>query len=313
MCGRPSGARTRYRDVNAHIFALYEAGQHREALDVLESARVTLKPWAAELAYLEACLRGTLGDRQGAITALQRGVDQGAWWDPEVLTGDDDLAGLRGMPVFAEIIGVAATRWQRNNTNPDRSGDVLVEPTGKKAVALLVALHGAEEDADDAVEQWGTATESSAAVLGIRSSQRVSPQYRTWPDASLALTEIEDALVRLPERLRPLPVVAAGFSAGGRVALSWALSGTPQTVAGVIAVAPAVSTRLIADLPALDQRLRPAQLLVGEQDTLLDAVTDVAERLVDSGFVLEVVPGCGHEFPRDFPRRLSRLLTELAE
>lgn len=309
------GDKARYRDINARVFSLYAAERHREALDLLQSAVVELKPWIAELAYLQACLLATMGDRHGAVAALRQAVEYGAWWNPDVLSGDEDLTGLKGMPAFDEVARLATARWKRHNSSLDRSGDVLVEPEGK-AVALLVALHGAEEDANDAIEHWGTSVESSVAVLGVRSSQRVSPNYRTWPNAELATSETMEALGRLPERLTSLPLVAAGFSAGGRVALNWALSERPQRVTGVVAVAPAISIDSVAASPnrsaTRTPHLRPAHLLVGDQDPLRDDITAVAATLSDSGFVLDVIPGCGHEFPHDFPQRLARLLTDVA-
>jgi predicted esterase len=305
------GDAARYRDVNVRVFDLYEAGRHREALGLLESAIGELEPWVAELAYLQACLLATTNDRLGAVAALQDAVGRGGWWDPDVLTGDDDLASLRGMPPFEEVLQVAKTRWQRHNASLDRSGDVLVEAV-EMPVAVLVALHGAEEDALDAVEHWGTAADSSMAVLGVRSSQRVSPNYRTWPDADRAVSEISDALRRLPEHLTSLPIVAAGFSAGGRVALNWALTERPQAVTGVIAMAPAISLDTVAVRPELQvTQWCPARLLVGEQDSLRDQVTSVAATLSESGFAVDVVPGCGHEFPVDFGSRLARLLTDV--
>lgn len=172
---------------------------------------------------------------------------------------------------------------------------------------VVLALHGAEEDADDAMAAWGSATSHGCAVLAIRSSQLTSPRYRSWPDPQRAAAEIAGAHRLLPDRLRSLPTVAAGFSAGGRVALQWALSAHPFPVSGVIAVAPAAS---VGTLPARTSRnqLSPALIIVGADDELAEDVVGLEQEL-DSGpsgpFTLDLVPGLGHGFPDDFPARLA--------
>ena len=158
---------------------------------------------------------------------------------------------------------------------------------------------------------WGGLTALGLAVLAVRSSQRTSPRYRSWPDPLRAAQEVGEAHAVLPDRLRSLPIVAAGFSAGGRIALRWPLSADPVPVRGVVAVAPALS---VEDLgrPVVPAGLRPAVLVVGADDDLAQDVTALAERLRGSGFTLEVVPGLGHRVPDDLAARLAPALDALA-
>jgi alpha-beta hydrolase superfamily lysophospholipase len=221
---------------------------------------------------------------------------------------DDDLAGLQALEPFTRLVDRSRVQWEQANAHPDRSGDRLARPDAAPR-GVVVALHGAEEDADDAMAAWRPATSHGFAVLAIRSSQRTSPHYRSWPDPDRAAAEIAEARQLLPEQLRSLPTVAAGFSAGGRIALQWALSGSPGPVSGVIAVAPAASA---GSLPrrASGTELSPALLIVGADDELADDVVGVAEELGSGsgGFRLDVVPGLGHRFPDDFPERLAAAL-----
>ena len=293
-----------YRALSDSIFDLYGRGQQREALALLEAPHPELLPWQAELAHLKACLHGSLGETDEALETLAAAHAAGGWWDPSILLEDDDLEPLTWVREFMELVESSRERWTLANAEPDRAGDRLALPSGPTR-GVVVALHGAEEDADDAITAWGSATELGFAVLAVRSSQRTSPSYRSWPDQERAAAEIADALAALPAELRSLPVVAAGFSAGGRVALRWALTGTPCAVAGVIAVAPAVQADLGESLAAA---LDPAVLLVGADDDLRDDVAAAGEKLATSGFTVEVVPGLGHHFPDDFPQRLQKLL-----
>jgi predicted esterase len=116
--------------------------------------------------------------------------------------------------------------------------------------------------------------------------------------------DIARALDELPAELRELPLIAAGFSAGGRAALDWALTAQPAKAAGVIVVAPA-----LRELPGEAQnKLQPAAVLIGEDDDLLEVVDTAAEQLAAFGLHLERVPDLTHEFPQDLGERLRELL-----
>ena len=293
-----------YRALSDSVFALYEAGQQREALGLLDASGPELVPWQAEIAHLKACLHGSLGEPEQALAALARAHAADGWWDPAILVEDDDLASLTDLPRFAELVESSRSRWEQANAEPDRSGDRIAWPAAP-ARGVLVALHGAEEDADDAITAWGTATELGLVVLAVRSSQRTSPSYRSWPDQERADAEIVAALATLPADQRDLPVIAAGFSAGGRTALLWGLSATPNTVAGVVVVAPAVRGELDQ---SNGQALVPALIIVGEDDDLRDDVVAAGRVLGAAGFTTDVVAGLGHRFPDDFPQRLATAL-----
>jgi hypothetical protein len=89
--------------------------------------------------------------------------------------------------------------------------------------SVVVALDGAGRRAAKAHEQWAAVLDIGFALLSVESSQLMSPMYRTWPDPEHARQDIDRAIGRLPDELRELPLIAAGFSAGGPAALDWAL------------------------------------------------------------------------------------------
>ena len=302
----PINPREQYRTLSDTVFRLYAEHRRSEAIDLITESSAELQPWRAELAHLTACLLGSLGNHNEALDTLATAHAAGSWWDPRILVDDDDLAGLREIGRFTGLVESSRGRWERANADQDRSGDRLGLPAAAPR-GLVLALHGAEEDADDAMAAWGSATSNGFAVLAIRSSQLTSPRYRSWPDPQRAAAEIAEARRLLPDQLRSLPAVAAGFSAGGRVALQWALSADPFPVSGVIAVAPAASAGTLPPRASRDQ-LSPALIIVGADDELAEDVVGLAEEL-DSGpsghFTLDVVPGLGHGFPDDFPARLA--------
>jgi dienelactone hydrolase len=125
--------------------------------------------------------------------------------------------------------------------------------------------------------------------------------YRTWPDPAQARADIARALTELPVELGGLPVLAAGFSAGGRVAVDWALTAQPTPVTGVLAMAPA-----LRELPPETRTLSPATIWIGSDDDLLEVVDGASDQL--PGLTIERIPGLGHTFPPDFGDRLTQVL-----
>jgi len=275
------------------VFTAYAEERFDDGLARLDSAPEELEAWQAELAYHRACLLGASGAPDAALAALQTASTAGGWWDPAVLRDEDDLAALRGRADFEELVATSAPRWE-DGQRLDRSGDILLEATGPPR-GLLVALHGAEEDASDAAHAWGVAREVGLAVLAVRSSRRTSPSYRTWGPDALSSPDLADALAT--HGVEPdAPLYVAGFSAGGRIAIDWSLRRQPVPVTGVIAVAPALTTEALpsaAPGPALD----PARILVGSEDDLLEDVLAVGESLAGAGFRVDVLDGVGHEVP----------------
>jgi predicted esterase len=308
----------RYDHLTDRISTLYDEGLQPVALDLLDAADPDLEPWAAELAHLRACLLGSIHETTEALTTLQKASAAGAWWAEEILTEDDDLAALQYLPAFQQL--VASSRARRVTSEdppliqlpsdatqadgagaPRRAADALgtVRPCG-----VVVALHGAGQRAGHAMRDWAGVLELGYALVGVESSQLMSPMYRTWPDPAEAAKDIARALDQLPTQLQGLPLIAAGFSAGGRVALNWAVEADPVPAAGVVVLAPALRGLPEKALSALS----PASILIGTADDLLEVVDNAEGQLAGLGFTVDRLPGLGHEFPQDLVERLRGLL-----
>jgi predicted esterase len=290
-------AEDRYDALTDEAAALYDDGRTADALALMDGAD-DLGPWSAELAHLRACLLGSLGRPDEALAVLQRAADAGAWWAEPILTEDDDLAGLQDLPAFQQVV---ATSRERRTTDP--TPPLIQRPAGEP-VRVVVALHGAGQRAVHAARDWSPVLDLGCALVCVESSQLMSPMYRTWPDPAAARDDIARALTHLPDELQGLPLVAAGFSAGGRPALDWALTGLPQRANGVLVLAPALRTLP----PAATNALSPAVVLIGTDDDLLDVVTDAAAQLETFGLEIKVLPGESHRFPAGFARLLAGIL-----
>jgi dienelactone hydrolase len=287
----------RYDQLTDRVSTLYDEGLQQVALDLLDSVGDELGPWAAELAHLRACLLGSIGESTEALVALQEASAAGAWWEEGILTEDDDLAALQYLPAFQAMVELSRTRKVTAEDPPQIA-------YSKKSCGVVVALHGAGQRASHALRDWAAVLDLGYALVCVESSQLMSPMYRTWPDPAESAKDIARALSYLPAELRGLPLFAAGFSAGGRAALNWAVGADPVPAAGVVVLAPA--------LRALPEKARtplsPAHILIGTADELLEVVDNAEPRLSTLGLTIDRVPGLAHEFPQDFAARLGSVL-----
>ena len=296
----------RYDRLTDRVFALYEEGLQPVALELLAAVDPELEPWSAELAHQRACLLGSIDEPAEALRVLQEAGDAGGWWSPEILE-DDDLAALQDLPAFQKLVALSRDRRTTPQDPPlIQLPKAAPASTGSAPTAfpgVVVALHGAGQRASHAMRDWAGVLELGYALVGVESSQLMSPMYRTWPDPAIAREDIARALAQLPDELRGLPLIAAGFSAGGRVALDWALTGQPEQAAGVVVLAPA-----LRELPAeAHGALQPATVLIGTEDDLIEVVDEAADQLAALGLTIHKVPALGHEFPDDLTVHLRAL------
>jgi predicted esterase len=288
-------AEDRYDALTDEVAALYDDGRQADALALMDAADDGLSPWTAELAHLRACLLGSLGRPDEALAVLQQATDAGAWWAESILTEDDDLAGLEQLPGFDQVLSLSRDRRTTDPTPP-------VVQLGTSPQRVVVALHGAGQRATHAARDWSPVLDLGCALVCVESSQLMSPMYRTWPDPDAAREDIARALSHLPDELRGLPLIAAGFSAGGRAALDWALTALPQPADGVLILAPALRA-----LPrAAANSLSPAIAWIGSEDDLLETVTGAP--LDALGVETRILPAEGHQVPAGFKQLLAEFL-----
>ncbi len=300
------GEAARYAVVSGRVGALYEQEEYDAALAVIDAERAALPTYLSDLAHLAACLHARAGNPAAALRDLQRAAARGAWWHPRLLLEDDDLATVRRLGGFDDLVAEATARSAAAQSGLPAQPPVVLRPEGGAAArGLLVVLHGAGQDAAGAAAQWSAATRAAGWVLvAVDSSQMSTPTYRSWPDQQVAAVDVATALATLGPADRQLLVVAGGFSAGARAALLWAISADPVPVAGVVAVSPAVWPEQTSS--ATDQP--PGVVLIGADDDLLPTTREAIEPL--PGVRLEVVDGLAHDYPDDFDSWLTATLED---
>jgi len=87
----------------APLMPLFESGQYEEGADRARALIADDPPYAA-LYYNIACLESLAGRTEAALAHLKRAVELSPS-TAELAREDEDLAPLRGLPTFAEIVG----------------------------------------------------------------------------------------------------------------------------------------------------------------------------------------------------------------
>lgn len=305
-------------------FERLAAGDHAGALPYATAAR-DLFPDKAEAAFWLACIHSRLGRPQAAVADLRRGLERGHYWPQSWLLEDDDLEPLRGRADFGEVVGASARAEAAALPSGPLEPVVLPAapvPAGPRAPrATVVALHGWGQDAPEFALHWRAAAAAGFTVVVARSSQEPCPGFFVWDDRERALQDVARQLA-VPGAGPPGPLVAAGFSQGGGVAVDLALAGLCAPVATSMAVlalaaglgdlaAPPAAGRLDA---AAARGLR-VRLLVGAQDEDADDAQRLARVLSRAGLGarLTLVPGLAHEVPEPPGELLARELAALVD
>ena len=293
--------------MSARVGALYEQEEYAAALAVIRAERGSLPTYGSDLAHLAACLHALAGNPAAALRDLQGAAADGAWWHPRLLLDDEDLAAVRGLPGFDDLVAGATARSTAAQAAAHARPPVVHRPVsaGERRAACWSCCTAPVRTPPPTAARWSAAVEHGFLLVAVDSSQLSTPTYRTWPDTDAATVGHRGRTGDHEQADRELPVVAGGFSAGARAALLWALGAQPMPVAGVVAVAPAVWPEQTSG--AVHQ---PAGVVViGADDDLLPTTREALEHL--PGVRLEVVEALAHDYPDDFAGWLPPALDEV--
>ena len=173
-----------YRALDETVSRLYAEGRLADALKAVEDEAPRIPSRRADTAHLAACLLTLTGRPEDALAELRAALADGAWWSPAILADDDDLAAVRDLEGFAPLLSESTIRHATATGVP--LPPVVRRPQGVPR-GVLVALHGADQDAALAAEQWAAALDAGFVLVAVDSCQRSTPLYRSWPDTGLGI------------------------------------------------------------------------------------------------------------------------------
>jgi predicted esterase len=302
---------TGFQDLQQQLFELYRLKRYEKALALLATGLARFPDRSSRIGFWIACLECRLDRPQQALDTLTAILEQGEWFSPRRLTGDQDLGPLRGMPEFARL--VAACEERRRVEQERILPELRLEPPAPVAEAkppLVMALHMMGGDANESIYHWRPVTTMGAALAAPRGSELLGPGEFGWSEDSEA--ELRQHLLSVAAR-QPFDgdrLVLGGASQGARYAVRLALRGTLAARGFVAIVAAPPVEEIEAHLETARRAGVRGVFITGELDGARAGV-EAAHRLLEEGGLavrLEVLPGLGHEYPADLPRLLEEAL-----
>lgn len=303
-----------FRTLQQHLMKLYDEKAYAQVLDLVEKEQAKFPDDALALFYWRICMRAVLGNQEEALRIFREALDLGYWYSDKWLARDPDLASLRPLPAFEEMVEICRQRRAeaQANTRPELRVQRPVEQA--TALPLLIGLHGNGGNASSTLESWSRITEQGWLLAIPQSSQISEPNAFVWDDRATGISEVREHLAALNSEyaIDPERVVLGGFSMGGGQAVWMALHQSIKT-RGFVVLGPYLTEAELESLPALLAERKPAGLrgfiVNGEKDVECLAVSrKVAEIMHDHGLTCElvIVPDLTHVYPPDFAERAAK-------
>jgi predicted esterase len=325
-----------FEDLATQMFEHYGAGDLHKALAVAESASLQYPEKVAKTAYWKACILSLMRRPEEAVSALEQGLSQGAWWAEPTLLYDPDLEGARASTRMEQVVAESGTRWRKEQSTAATQVFTL-EPGAQTAThgprdavtspapPLMLAFHWRNGSGPEFINWFRPAAENMGFLLAaVQSSQMCAKEEYCWDDQAQGEQEVLQALasLRVSHVFDHSSTILAGASQGGRLAITMSLAGgsrkgwspdRPSLAArGFIAVVPAIRD-VDMFLPYAESAARRGvrgYIITGERDNFVNEASKLQTALKNAGVdcSMEVVKDMPHTFPKDFPDRLMRAI-----
>lgn len=313
--------KTSFYNFQHHINRLYYANEFAQAFALIEEKSVDFPEHSAPIAYWRLCFHTLLGKQGEALQIFRETLDQGDWFGPSMLEQDPDLAELRPLAEFQEMLEVCRQRLAQAKDKVQPELHILKPVEEGKSLPLLIALHGNQGNAYESLAEWRGITAHGWLLSAATSSQIDGPGCFVWNDREIGVSEVRQHLTALNGEyvLDPERIVLGGFSMGGGLAVWMALT-QAIPACGFIVLAPYLTDEELEKLPAILAQQKAGGLrgyiIVGQEDSIF---LNVSRRIVElmnehqCPCELQLLPGLVHTYPADFLGHVTRGLAVIEE
>lgn len=308
-----------FDDVYTDTMRHYQAQEFDQALEVLTREGGAFPDEGHMVLYLRSCLAARVGQTELALSLLQEALDNGYWYNRQVMRESPSWQILQGMPEFERMVKICRVREEEARGEPEL---FVSEPEGGMQAGekypLFLALHGNGSNGRQALNGWQHVTSKGWLLAAAQSSQIISSNLYVWDDQETALRELKEHYEQLCSDypVDTASAIVAGFSMGGETALSAVLNGTVPA-RGFILLGPGGPTVDAPDayLPLIEEgkaRGLRGYVIIGDTDELIqpEAIQRLVEMLNMHNIPceLEIYPGIRHEYPPDIGPVIDRAI-----
>ncbi len=277
---------------------------------------VQMLPDSDLVKYNLACAYALSGDADSALHWLGRAAASG-FAQLSHFDADTDLDSVRDRPGYPSIRAAVAENERRHMKEIEKlaaaSPLLIVAPPHhdrRRPAPLIIAFHGYGDRAGNYPGIWSGPAGEYGAILAVPQGMQPVGNGFGWGSVDEADAIFQRVLDEVGRQyaVDPARVVLTGFSQGGFIALALGLR-HPDALIGVIPMAGPYIPEI--DAPPTAREGDPKYyFIVGSRDRAVGDVRRAAKDYESAGYdvKLRVVPGTGHNFPKDSARELDSAL-----
>ena len=231
-----------FESLQQRLQELSTAGDYESARKLAEDNLPRFPKFAHILSLWLVGMSARLHKYPDAMSALERVLDTGFWYDEDMLRRSSALKAVWHRADFQELL---TRNRQARECDAIEAHSLMVlhrdqacQP-GKPECPLLIALHDNSSTASETLETWKEIASSGWLVAALQSSQAMWKGAYIWNDFDQAAIDLQDHFQVLSARyvIDPTQLILGGTGRGAEMAALLTLRGV-LPVRGFIAINP---------------------------------------------------------------------------
>ncbi|MCP3028921.1 alpha/beta hydrolase [Halobacillus sp. A5] len=290
------------------IIQLAEEKNYIEAIIQLESGKSRF-PWKIDrIGQWKADVYCLLGEEEKALNELNEVLSKGLWWNPEILENDPELASLKSLPDYQNVIKKCDRLFQQEKQAAKPELNILGNP---KADICIFSLHMRGSNAEDYISHWQDPVLKQNYFMAFpQSSQLFSWNCYTWDEQDKAHDEISQAyneFARIYSTLNK-QIIVAGASQGADAALTHCLANKEFNKFVLLIPSFQDTAKIEKLLQAHESKDIRGVIITGDQDPFYENVQRIHSLMKRQGLECQLIvkKNQGHLMPEDLPELLDQ-------
>lgn len=301
---------TKFIELQKELLCLFELGKYDEVHSLIEKEQNKFPERLDKTIFWRACAYSMQGNQKDALAVLKEGLQNGIWWNPLILTRDQELNNLQNIEEFQIIVNECQAILENHK---HISTPQLFTYGNDQSNTGLFSLHWRGSNVKNFAPYWFDNSLLDDFLFAFpQSSQVFGYNAYCWDNQNISIEEITDSFRDFKEKFNTKQDIIAGASQGGKLAIELSLNGNILGTKGFIAVIPAIQD--VTSLESLLMRNRNKMrgcIITGDKDPFYNKTVELVKLLEENEIPCKLIvkEGLGHFFPTDF----THLLKEAVE